>query len=156
MATIIPDVTDRKVYRILDAAANRGREALRVIEDAGRFLADSEELTRMVKGLRHDFAATSEKLDRGKRLVARDTEGDVGTTVETPDEYQRASLESVIAANFARLQEATRSLEEFSKLVEPQLAKEWEQIRYRTYTLEKLCFAGILANNVKNVKNCES
>ena len=133
-------MTELKVYRILDAAANRGREALRVIEDAARFLGDSEELTRRLKELRHLFAATAEKLDRDKRLAARDTVGDVGTTVETQDEYERASLKSVLVANFARLEESARSLEEFSKLVEPRLAKEWEQIRYRAYTLEKLVY----------------
>ena len=129
-----------KIYRILDAAANRGREALRVIEDAARFLGDSQELTRPLKELRHLFAATSEKLDRDLRIEARDTVGDVGTTVETRDEYERASLRSVLVANFARLEESARSLEEFSKLVEPKLAKEWEQIRYRAYTLEKLVY----------------
>ena len=130
-------MTDLKAYRILDAAANRGREALRVIEDAARFIGDSQELTRALKELRHLFAATSEKLDRDKRFAARDTVGDVGTTVETPDEYERASFRSVLVANFARLEESARSLEEFSKLVEPRLAKEWERIRYRAYTLEK-------------------
>ena len=90
--------------------------------------------------MRHLFAATSEKLDRDKRIEARDTAGDVGTTVETRDEYERASLRSVLVANFARLEESARSLEEFSKLVEPKLAKEWEQIRYRAYTLEKLVY----------------
>lgn len=136
-------MTDLKVYRILDAAANRGREALRVVEDATRFLEDSEDLTRRLKELRHLFATTSEKLDRDKRLAARDTVGDVGTSVETSDEYERASLKSVLVANFARLEESARSLEEFSKLVEPQLAKEWEQIRYRAYTLEKIVYEAL-------------
>ncbi|MBP5622464.1 MAG: thiamine phosphate synthase, partial [Thermoguttaceae bacterium] len=43
-------------------------------------------------------------------------------------------------ANFARLQESARSLEEFSKIVEPQLAKEWERVRYESYTLEKIAY----------------
>ena len=41
-------MSERQIYRILDAAANRGREALRVIEDAARFLA----LKRRVIGSR--------------------------------------------------------------------------------------------------------
>ncbi len=136
-------MSQREIYRILDAAANRGREALRVVEDAARFLDDSEELTTALKQTRHRFAVASEKIDRRKRLLARDTPGDVGTRLETPDEYRRTSLADVLAANFARLQESARSLEEFSKIVAPQLAREWEQIRYDSYSLEKLTFAAL-------------
>ncbi len=136
-------MSQREIYRILDAAANRGREALRVVEDAARFLDDSEELTTALKQTRHRFAVASEKIDRRKRLLARDTLGDVGTRLETPDEYRRTSLADVLAANFARLQESARSLEEFSKIVAPQLAREWEQIRYDSYSLEKLTFAAL-------------
>lgn len=133
----------RDVYRILDAAANRGREALRVVEDAFRFLDDDAELTARLKETRHRFAAASERLDRRERLSARDTNGDVGTNVATADEYRRASLSDILAANFARLQESARSLEEFSKIVAPQAAADWEQIRYSAYSLEKLAFEAL-------------
>lgn len=133
-------MSKREIYRILDAAANRGREALRVVEDAIRFLDDNEELARKLKETRHRFAAAADKLDRGERMSARDTVGDVGTELETPDEYERATLTDVLTANFARLQESARSLEEFSKIVEPQLAKEWERVRYESYTLEKIAY----------------
>jgi len=136
-------MSQREIYRILDVAANRGREALRVIEDAARFLDDNEVLTATLKRTRHRFAAASEKIDRRERLLARDTPGDVGTRLETSDEYRRTSLADVLAANFARLQESARSLEEFSKIVAPQLAREWERIRYDSYTLEKLTFAAL-------------
>ena len=68
-------MSKREIYRILDAAANRGREALRVVEDAVRFLDDNEELASALKEARHRFAA-----------------------------------------------------------------REWEQIRYESYTLEKLAY----------------
>lgn len=136
-------MSKREIYRILDAAANRGREALRVVEDAARFLDDDRELTARLKETRHRFAAASERLDRRERLLARDTPGDVGTQVETDDEYRRASLADVLAANFARLQESTRSLEEFSKIVAPQTARDWEQIRYDAYSLEKIAFEAL-------------
>lgn len=134
-------MSKREIYRILDVAANRGREALRVVEDAARFLDDNEELTRALKSARHRFAVASEKLDRRERMLARDTNADVGTTLETEDEYERATLLDVLTANFARLQESARSLEEFSKIVEPRLAREWERLRYDSYTLEKLAYA---------------
>ncbi len=133
-------MSKREIYRILDAAANRGREALRVVEDAARFIDDNEELTNALKATRHRFANAANKLDRRERLLARNTVGDIGTTIETEDEYQRSTLLEVLTANFARLQESARSLEEFSKLVEPQLAREWERIRYESYTLEKLAY----------------
>ncbi len=110
------------------------------MEDAIRFLDDNEELARKLKETRHRFAAAADKLDRGERMSARDTVGDVGTELETPDEYERATLTAVLTANFARLQESERSMEEFSKIVEPQLAKEWERVRYESYTLEKIAY----------------
>ncbi|MBQ1277443.1 MAG: hypothetical protein IIY07_02235 [Thermoguttaceae bacterium] len=99
-------MSKREIYRILDAAANRGREALRVVEDAARFLEDDAELTARLKETRHQFAAAQNKFDRRERLEARDVAADVGTRVETEDEYRRTSLADVLAANFARLQEA--------------------------------------------------
>ncbi len=133
-------MSKREIYRILDAAANRGREALRVVEDAARFLEDDAELTARLKETRHRFAAAQNKFDRRERLDARDVAADVGTRVETEDEYRRTSLADVLAANFARLQEAARSLEEYSKIVAPNAARDWEQIRYAAYSLEKLAF----------------
>ena len=133
-------MSKREIYRILDAAANRGREALRVVEDAARFLEDDAELTARLKETRHRFAAAQNKFDRRERLDARDVDADVGTRVETEDEYRRTSLADVLAANFARLQEAARSLEEYSKIVAPDAARDWEQIRYAAYSLEKLAF----------------
>ena len=44
-------------------------------------------------------------------------------------------MDEVLAANFSRVQEALRSLEEFGKLLNPGLASRWEQLRYEAYTL---------------------
>ena len=133
-------MSKREIYRILDAAANRGREALRVVEDAARFLGDSQDLAAKLKETRHRFEIAADKLDRRERMLARDTVGDVGVNIETQDEYRRSSLLDVLVANFARLEESARSLEEFCKIVQPELAREWEQIRYAAYTLEKIAY----------------
>ena len=133
-------MSKREIYRILDAAANRGREALRVVEDAARFLGDSHDLAAKLKETRHRFAIAADKLDRRERMLARDVVGDVGVNIETQDEYRRSSLLDVLVANFARLEESARSLEEFCKIVQPELAREWEQIRYAAYTLEKIAY----------------
>ena len=47
---------DIGVLRILDAAANRAGEGLRVIEDFLRFVLDDRHLTSLCKELRHDLA----------------------------------------------------------------------------------------------------
>ena len=46
-----------KVWRAIDASANRAGEALRVLEDVARFVLDDPHLTRLAKELRHDLAA---------------------------------------------------------------------------------------------------
>jgi len=125
------------VLRVLDAAANRAREGLRVVEDYVRFVLDDPHLTARLKGLRHDLAAALEKTPVRARLAARDTQADVGTAISTPSEQRRADLAQVVTANFVRLQEAMRSLEEFGKLLDPAIAAAIEALRYRAYTLHR-------------------
>src|SRR5207248_1389062 len=70
-------------------------------------------------------------------LGARETLGDVGTAISTEQEWQRSSLEAVVQANARRLQEALRSLEEYGKIASTDFARRIEQIRYRSYTVER-------------------
>lgn len=132
------------VARILDAAANRAREALRVIEDHARFVFNDAFLSRMCKELRHDLAAalSNANIDAGELLVHRDTLGDVGASISTTAEGQRGSLAAVLSANAKRLQESLRSLEEYGKIVGPGLGEAIEKLRYRAYTLEKAIVLG--------------
>ncbi|MDR3198485.1 MAG: thiamine phosphate synthase [Planctomycetaceae bacterium] len=130
-------LTDDKIYRLLDAAANRGKEAVRVVEDFVRFILDHPELTRRLKDFRHEFQNILNSFPTRSRLAARNTEYDVGTALEGNSEYRRDSADSVLAANFGRLQESLRSLEEFSKLVKPEISRRFEQLRYQCYTLQK-------------------
>lgn len=125
------------VLRILDAAANRAREGLRVVEDYVRFVLDDSHLTAQLKQIRHDLAAALEKTPVRARLAARDTQADVGTAISTPSERRRADLAQVVTANFIRLQEALRSLDEFGKLLDPTVAAAIEALRYRAYTLHR-------------------
>ncbi|HEY4760400.1 MAG TPA: Clp protease N-terminal domain-containing protein, partial [Thermoguttaceae bacterium] len=60
--------------RIIDAAANRAREALRVIEDYVRFLLDDRHLTQQCKQLRHDLTALLEHIPAQQLLTARETQ----------------------------------------------------------------------------------
>lgn len=137
--------------RLLDAAANRAREALRVMEDIARFILDDADLSSTLKHLRHDLAgALDVAADPGALLAHRDTPGDVGTTVSTAAEYQRTNLADVAAAACKRLTEALRSIEECAKIgcrvsgvgyrveedAEPASIR-IERLRYRAYDAEK-------------------
>ena len=125
------------VWRVLDAAANRAGEGLRVVEDYARFVLDDRHLVEQLKAMRHELAAAVGHFPQAWLLAARDTPGDVGTTVSTPAERVRGDLPAVVTANFKRASEALRSLEEFAKLVDPAVALELERLRYRGYTLAK-------------------
>jgi thiamine-phosphate pyrophosphorylase len=123
--------------RILDAAANRAREGLRVLEDYARFALDDAHLTRRLKECRHALREALAELPLEQLLRARETQSDVGTTISTQSETVRQSPQEVAWAGFKRAQEAIRSLEEFSKLISSTAAAQLEQLRYELYTLEK-------------------
>src|SRR5262245_61692060 len=59
------DVGMQSVARIIDANANRAREALRVMEDAARFALNDGPLTARLKSLRHDLRAALDRLPAG-------------------------------------------------------------------------------------------
>ena len=131
----LPDETS-DAARVLDANLNRAREAARVVEDYCRFVLNDGVLTAEVKALRHGLAAAASRIPESWLLGSRDTPGDVGTGVTARSEYERSSAADVAAANLKRLQESLRSLEEFGKLISPDLGQELETLRYRAYTLE--------------------
>jgi thiamine-phosphate pyrophosphorylase len=133
------------VARILDASANRAREALRVLEDYCRFTLDDVLLSKELKELRHDLSAALGDLPANWLLAARDTLGDVGTNLSTAAELTRSSAQAVVQANLKRLQEACRSLEEFGKVFSPELGEAVEALRYRSYTLERALVLGATA-----------
>ncbi len=133
------------VARILDANANRAREALRSIEDYCRFVLDDAGLSSELKTLRHDLAEALQQLPPRLLLEARETSQDVGTGLRTAEEEQRVSPQAVAQANAKRLQEALRCLEEYGKLHSPSFGRTIEALRYRTYTLEKAILLGAAA-----------
>ena len=139
----LEDVTaDRDTMRILDANANRAREALRVLEDFCRFVWDDAFLSREWKTLRHDLGELLQSLGIRESLLARETLQDVGTSISTGSELARSSLQDVLQANCKRLQEALRSLEEYGKIHTPAISSRLEQLRYKSYTLERTVILG--------------
>jgi thiamine-phosphate pyrophosphorylase len=120
------------VYRILDANLDRAREGLRIIEEWCRFGLNNAHLAGECKHLRQEIA----NWHTAELRAARDTPGDAGTELSHPAEEQRASIKSLLNANFCRVQEAMRVLEEYGKLTHPNMGKAFKQMRYRVYTLE--------------------
>lgn len=124
-------------FRILDAAANRAQEGLRVVEDYLRFVLEDAHLTRQTKQLRHRLHQTCAALPWPERLAARDTPGDVGTSISTASERSRENAREVCLASLARVKQSLRSLEEFGKVAAVELADEFQRLRYSLYTLER-------------------
>jgi len=129
----------REVYRVMDANLNRFREGLRVLEEIARFILEDSYITSKIKDKRHRVAAVVKKLPGGllELIQARDAAGDVGADSWIPGEKARSDLIALATANFKRVQEAARVLEEFSKLFVPEGAKEFKKIRFEIYDLEQ-------------------
>ena len=119
--------------RILDANANRAREAMRVLEDGARFLVDDEAGSLAFKALRHDLVSALDALPPGLLEAHRATESDVGRTLTVSSEGKRADPRAVIEAAGARMGEALRSIEEWTKTIDPAIAVRVEAVRYRGY-----------------------
>lgn len=123
---------DLKVFRILDANLDRAREGLRILEDWCRFGLDHHDLTDKLKHLRQSLG----QWHTADLRAARDTPNDTGTSITHPQEQVRTSVTQVLQANFCRVEEALRSLEEFGKIHHPDMAAACKQWRYQIYALE--------------------
>ncbi len=123
------------IYRIIDANFNRAKEAWRVIEDICRFILDEEFLTAEIKSLRNGLTAAMDVADR-RLLAARGSETDVARDRSVPN---RKNTKQVLLANFKRLQEALRVLEEF--IADSDQIKD---LRYKAYDLEKIIYKKLI------------
>lgn len=132
----VADPINAMVLRLLDANANRAREALRVLEDYARFVLDNADLSGHLKHLRHDLTSALEPF-LPAAILHRDTPGDVGTSIKTDAEFQREKIGDVVTAAGKRLGEALRSLAEFAKTFNSATAVALEHLRYRFYDIEQ-------------------
>jgi thiamine-phosphate pyrophosphorylase len=129
-------MSDSAALRIIDANANRAREALRVLEDYARFALNSAALQAELKAVRHELTdALAVVLPEA--ILHRDTGGDVGTAAKTQAELSREDMAHVVTAAGKRLGEALRCLEEFAKVDSPATATRLEKLRYRFYVIEQ-------------------
>ncbi len=128
---------ERSIYRIIDANFNRAREAIRVVEEFCRFVLNSNALSEQAKQLRHELSGAISKLDCSRLIASRDTVGDVGVGQKVPNQLRRKEIGDCFTAACKRLVEALRVLAEMVQSIDPAIAEEIENLRYRAYTLEK-------------------
>lgn len=129
--------------RITDANLNRASEAARILEEIARFLMDDAQLAEKIKIMRHKINSVQEK-DYENYLEARDTENDVGVNIKNNDE--RINIDNIFKANIKRLQQALRTLAEYS-VEKKEDNVLFEKLRYESYTLEKLMWEKLKEKN---------
>ena len=112
--------------RIIDANLNRATEGLRVIEEIARFILSDAELSARLKTIRHELQKFFD-VEYDILLDSRDTLNDVGCNIINSD--KKESLDSIFKANFKRVEEAFRVLNQYASLD--------DSYRYRIYTIEK-------------------
>lgn len=124
--------------RLLDAAANRAREAVRCLEDAARFVLSDRQTSASFKAIRHDLIAALKPMGLSDAVACRDIDGDIGKNIKQPAQLQLQTAASVVDAAFGRASEALRSLEEFAKTIDMSAAEKLEALRYQLYGAAKV------------------
>jgi thiamine-phosphate pyrophosphorylase len=120
--------------RIIDANLNRATEATRILEEIARFLLDDKDLSQQLKDIRHKINLVQEK-DYENCLKSRNTQDDVGVDME--NSTHRNDIENIFKANIKRLQQALRTLSEYS-FEDNKSSELFEKLRYKSYTLEQI------------------
>ncbi|MGM0508102.1 MAG: thiamine phosphate synthase [Fusobacteriota bacterium] len=127
-----------KIYRILDANVNRVSEGVRVLEDISRFYFENKKITANLRNFRHEVRNILAAFDY-EMIKVRDSEHDIGVNISQKSNLdKKSSLKNLIFANFKRVTEGLRVLEESLKIIDKYtLGKEIEALRYKGYYIEK-------------------
>jgi len=131
----------KKTYRVIDANINRISEGLRVLEDIARFVFDDSDITENLKNIRHIVRKTVKDLQPqliGHRNSSNDTGLDISKKTDLDDKKQ---LKDLVSANFKRVQEGLRVIEETLKIEDHyDMSKVYEICRFNIYSEEKTYF----------------
>lgn len=136
--------------RIIDANVNRVVEGIRVIEDVLRFEYNNKELSKELREIRHTIRKF---YDKAVLIQYRDVQNDLGikTSFECAID-QKSSYKEIMYANFSRVTESLRVLEEMNKIGKNYpLGKEIEQIRFKMYRIESSFFKSLKLNFKKEI-----
>jgi len=124
---------EKNLYRVIDANLNRAREGLRVIEDTSRFVLSRDDASENARNLRHRLDFITRKVYR-QLLTERDTASDPGRKNR---ETKHKNVSALLGANFRRVEEALRVLEEYGRIISPLASAAIKSIRFKIYKLEK-------------------
>jgi thiamine-phosphate pyrophosphorylase len=135
------------VYRIIDANVNRISEGLRTLEDFFRFASPDNQLDEKLRNLRHLVREALKEFD-GLMISSRESLNDNGLILSQSSEIdRRSSRKEFVSANFKRIEEALRSVEENLKLTgKNDKSKLIESIRFSVYELEKQALSKLIKN----------
>jgi len=141
-----PEAIPNQTLRIIDANLNRIGEGLRLLEDLARLLLNDTALTQQLKTMRHEILKGDWPFQQ-QLLQARNSEGDVGISLEAPGDAKQRELPLMVVANARRVQESLRVMEELAKVpgTKPKLDPErFKQARFNLYTIEQTLLAKLL------------
>lgn len=142
----------QKFFRIIDANVSRASEGLRVLEDMARFYYNSRSVSEGLRILKHNIR-NSIMEHMSDCLSQRDSVNDIGLVASQElDIDRKKSALQLLEANFKRVQEALRSIEETLKVVNRyELSKVYEGYRFTAYNLEKEYY-GLYSRTFKRKK----
>jgi len=134
----LPKYSESKaINRIIDANINRTKEGLRVCEEIARFMLNSPKFTSGLKEIRHEIGSLVKRFPPSINLLReREILKDVGRDIYI-NELNRKDIPDVFYANIQRVKESIRVLEEFTKLINRNLAVRFKKARYSIYEIEK-------------------
>ena len=128
----INELEDLSIYQIIDANLDRAREGLRVLEDWARFGLGHEGLVIRIKNFRQILGKNHLKVYKSSRNFIEDhCKG-----LSHEEQIKRKTPNRIISSNAARVQEALRVIEEFSRSNNQKLSKIASEIRYEIYSIE--------------------
>ncbi len=140
------DAISYQTLRIIDANLNRIGEGLRLLEDLARLLLNDATLTQQLKTMRHSLITSDWSFNR-QLLQSRDSESDVGTNIEAPEQAKQRELPLMVVANARRVQEALRILEELAKIPDNTSkldSEKFKQARFSLYKIERTLLSKLL------------
>lgn len=126
-----------KIYRLIDANINRVAEGLRVLEDIARFVWDNESLSKDIREMRH---IVRKSFINHNLLTFRNSQNDIGLGISQSSKLDvKKDVFDLTGANFKRVQEGLRSIEEALKILGYlNESKTYETLRFKSYDLEKM------------------
>ncbi|MEO0288636.1 MAG: thiamine phosphate synthase [candidate division WOR-3 bacterium] len=108
---------------------------MRLLEDYVRFEKTDENILIRIRNQREKLYILRKKISANS-ILKRDTETDPGKLYEF-DKNERKNFEDIVRSSLGRCQESSRVLEEIFKIKDLKISKEFKEIRFNLYRIEK-------------------